>query len=145
MPVSSNVRRQKRLDLAMPSFYDPNISPDPTNWLLLEEQERINQAAKYHRKRGIRLPNTNAHATFHAIIENQIASNDEPIVRAMGRLRSQGLDRHDSIHALAWVLSQHLFEQMNANVPDGPEVMNSRYYAGVERLNAKDWLDIQSE
>ena len=129
----------------MPTFYDPNIKPDPTDWLLLEEQERINQAAKYHKKRRIRLPNANAHAAFHAIIENQIATNDDPVVRAMDRLKAQGLDRHDCIHALAWVLSQHLFEQMKADVQDGPEVMNSRYYAGVERLNAKDWLDLQSE
>ena len=136
MPVSSNVRRQKRLDLAMPNFYDSNISPDPMDWLLLEEQERINQAAKYHKKHGTRLPNTNAHATFHAIIENQIASNDGPVVRAMDRLRAQGLNRHDCIHALAWVLSQHLFEKMNADVPDEPEIMNSRYYVGVERLNS---------
>ena len=129
----------------MPNFYNPNIRPDPTEWLLLDEQERINQAAKYHKKSGIRLPNTIAHATFHAVVENQIAANDEPVVRAMDRLKAQGLDRHDCIHAVAWVLSQHLFEQMKVDVPDGPEVVNARYYAEVERINAKDWLDLQSE
>lgn len=144
-PVSSDARRQTRLDLLMPTFYDPNTKPDPADWLVLDEQVRITQAATYHKKRGIRLPNKNAHATFHAIIENQIASNDAPVVRAMDRLKAQGLDRHDCIHAIAWVLSQHLFEQMKAEVPDGPEVVNSRYYAGVERLNAKDWLGLQSE
>jgi hypothetical protein len=123
----------------MPRFYDPNQSPDPEEWLQLDEQTRIAQAEKYHKKSGIRLPNTKAHATFHAIVENQIALNEEAVIRAVERLKQQGLNRHEIIHAIAWVLSQHLFDLMKEDNEDTKEVVNARYFAEVERLNAGDW------
>ena len=129
----------------MSNYYDPTVSPDRDLWLLLDEQERILQVEKYHKKRGIRLPNTTAHAAFHVIVENQIAEGDDSVVRAMDRLKKQGLDRHDSIHAIAWVLSQHLFEQMKAESPDAKDIVNARYVAAVERLNAEDWRNQQAE
>jgi hypothetical protein len=123
----------------MPRFYDPNQSPDPEEWLQLDEQTRIAQAEKYHKKFGIRLPNTKAHATFHAIVENQIALNEEAVVRAVERLTQQGLNRHDTIHAIAWVLSQHLVDITKEDNEDSKEVVNARYFAEVERLSAEDW------
>jgi hypothetical protein len=129
----------------MPSFYDPNRSPDPQEWLRLDEQSRISQAEKYHKKGGIRLPNTRAHATFHVIVENQIAQSEEAVVRALERLKTQGLNRHDSIHAIAWVLSQHLYELMTEDNDDTKEVVNARYFAAVERLNAQDWQELGEE
>ena len=129
----------------MPRFYDPNQSPDPQEWLHLEEQARISQAEKYHKKSGIRLPNAKAHATFHVIVENQIAQNEAAIVRAMDRLKNQGINRHDSIHAIAWVLSQHLYELMTKDNEDTKEVVNVRYFAAVERLNAQDWQKLGEE
>ena len=129
----------------MSNYYDPTASPDRDLWLLLDEQERILQAEKYHKKRGIRLPNTTAHATFHVIVENQIAEGEDSVVRAMDRLKKQGLDRHDSIHAIAWVLSQHLFEQMKTESQDTKDIVNARYVAAVERLNAEDWRNQQGQ
>ena len=129
----------------MPSYYDPNRSPDPQEWLRLDEQSRIAQAEKYHKKNRIRLPNTKAHATFHAIVENQIAEGEEAAVRALERMKTQGLSRHDSIHAIAWVLSQHLYELMTEDNEDAKEVVNARYFAAVERLNAQDWRNLREE
>ena len=129
----------------MSNYYDPTVSPDRDLWLLLDEQERILQAEKYHKKRGIRLPNTTAHAAFHVIVENQIAEGDDSVVRAMDRLKKQGLDRHDSIHAIAWVLSQHLFEQMKTESPGANDIVNVLYVAAVERLNAEDWRNQRAE
>jgi len=63
----------------------------------------------------------------------------------MERLKKQGLDRHDSIHAIAWVLSQHIFEQMKAETPDDKDVMNARYVAAVEGLTADDWRNQAAE
>ena len=123
----------------MTNYYDPHVSPDAEEWLLLDEQDRILQAEKYHKKRGIRLPNTKVHATFHVIVVNQIAEGLVSVVRAMDRLARQGLDRHDAIHAVAWVLSQHVYEQMNAEQPDDKDAGNARYAAAVERLTAEDW------
>ena len=122
-----------------------SLSPDRDLWLLLDEQERILQAEKYHKKRGIRLPNTTAHAAFHVIVENQIAEGDDSVVRAMDRLKKQGLDGHDSIHAIAWVLSQHLFEQMKTESPGANDIVNVLYVAAVERLNAEDWRNQRAE
>lgn len=129
----------------MLNYYDPNLSPAPGAWLLLDEQDRIAQAAKYHKKRGLRLPNANAHATFHVMIENQIAEGEASVIRAMGRLSKQGLDRHDAIHAIGWVLSQHFFEQIKAKNPDDNAVLNARYVASVERRTADDWRNQATE
>jgi hypothetical protein len=59
--------------------YDPLKAPDPQEWLALDEQERIALAQDYHRRARIRLPNATAHATAHAIVENQIALGDETL------------------------------------------------------------------
>lgn len=124
----------------MPPFYDPHAPPDPAAWLALDEGARIRQVEKYHQKSGIRLPNVRAHATFHAIVENQIAEGLPAVVRAMARLTAQGLSRHDAVHAICWVLAQHLHGRMNTATPDEPDAANARYAAEVDRLNAQDWL-----
>lgn len=48
---------------------------------------------------------------IHVVVENQIALGDEiPVRRAVQRLMSEGLDRHDSIHAVGSVLIGHIGE-----------------------------------
>ena len=76
--------------------YDPNIAPDPQQWPQLDEQLRINLAEQHHRPEEAKLPNAEAHAIFHVIIENQIAEGLEPVQRAMKRLTGEGLSRHVS-------------------------------------------------
>ena len=124
----------------MPRYYDPNHAPDPQAWLAQAEDVRIAQAEVFHKKRRLRMPGLKAHATFHAIVENQIAEGMAAVVRAVPRLMAQGLSRHDAIHALGWVLAQHLHELMTSEQPDEPGVANARYSAQVERLQAQDWL-----
>ena len=56
-------------------------------------------------------PNAKVHAVMHAIIENQIALGDEiPVQRTAQRLMDEGLDRHDTIHAIGSVLVGHMFD-----------------------------------
>ena len=74
--------------------YDPEHAPDPAEWRALDEQVRIQLAEEHHRVARIKLPNLKAHAVFHAIVENQLAENIEPVVRAMARLTAEGLSRH---------------------------------------------------
>ena len=124
----------------MPRYYDPDQAPDPQAWLALGEDVRIAQAEVFHTKRRIRTPGPKAHAAFHAIVENQIAEGMSAVVRAVPRLMAQGLSRHDAIHAIGWVLAQHLHELMTRSQPDEPGVANARYSAEVERLQAQDWL-----
>ena len=48
------------------------------------------------------------HASFHVIVENRLATGDEPVVRAYERLRAAGLDRHTTIHALASAVTKQI-------------------------------------
>ena len=119
--------------------YDPEIPPNAEDWLALDEQERISLAERFHLREKIDLASVKAHAAFHAIVENQIALGLGPVVRAVPRLIKQGLSRHGAIHAVASVLTGQLYEQANAKSQDSAEVVQARYEAEVERLNAKEW------
>ena len=124
----------------MPNYYDPSKEPSPEEWLVLDESDRISQAEKYHKKNRIRLPSTNAHDILHVAIVNQISEREEAVTRAMARLQMQGLSRHDSIHALAWVLSQQIYEHQSTESSESDHVISAVYRSAVERINAKDWL-----
>ena len=117
--------------------YDPDHAPNPEQWLALDEQERIRLAEEHHRLARTKLPNLKAHALFHAIVENQLAEKLEPAVRAMARLMAEGLTRHESVHAIASVVAEHLYALSNGKA----DVGNSQaiYNAAVERLTAKNW------
>jgi hypothetical protein len=123
--------------------YDPLKAPDPEEWLAMDEQERISLAQDYHRRANIRLPNAEAHAVAHAIVENQIALGDEiPVRRTILRLMAEGLDRHDAIHAVGMVLMELISDVMSAADPERPERRadpNLPYYAALEKLTAESW------
>jgi hypothetical protein len=119
--------------------YDPDIAPDPTAWLALDEQERIHLCETHHRVARVKLPNVKAHAIFHAIVENQIAEGLESVIRAMARLLTEWLSRHDALHAIGSVLAEHLSETANLKTNDDTNTNQARYDAAVERLSAKEW------
>jgi hypothetical protein len=121
------------------THYDPEVPPNPTEWLALDEQLRIGLAERYHRNAREKVPNVKAHAAFHAIVENQIAEGLEPVTRAMERLMKQGLSRHDAVHAVGSVVADHFFEAMNTKDKDFGSTAQARYDAAVERLTAQEW------
>jgi hypothetical protein len=123
------------------THYDPDIAPDPADWLALDEDERIQLAEAHHRAARIKLPNAKVHAVFHTIVENQIAEGLKPIVRAMARLQGEGLSRHDALHAIGSVSAGQFFEAMKSKAPDDASVTQARYNAAVERLTAKSWRE----
>jgi hypothetical protein len=116
----------------------PEPEPEPESWLELDEEERIFLTETYHRVARIKLPNMTAHAALHAIVENQIALNLEPVVRAMHRLRKEGLTRHDAVHAIGSVVAEHLFDLKTSKNDDAAD-SQTRYHAAVERLSAASW------
>jgi len=118
--------------------YVPSQTPDSAEWLALDEQERIILVEEFHLNECIDLPNASAHATFHVIVENQLAEGDEPVVRALARLMKQGLPRHDAIHAIGSAVGEQIYDLLNRE--DTPEASRARYYAAVERLTAAAWL-----
>jgi hypothetical protein len=119
--------------------YNPERGPEPESWLELDEQERILLIETWHRVARIKLPNLTAHAALHVIVENQIALGLEPVLRAMDRLRKQGLTRHDAIHAIGSVVAENLFGLLKADQNDDAAASQARYYAAVERLTAVSW------
>jgi hypothetical protein len=119
--------------------YDPDVPPEPAEWLELDEQERIRLAVRYHKAARIRLPNATAHACFHAIVENQIAEGLEPVVRAMARLTKEGLSRHDALHAIGSVVAEQVYAATTTKDKNFADTANANYHAAVERLTAKEW------
>ena len=119
--------------------YNPERESEPESWLELDEQERIALIETWHRRARIKLPNVRAHAALHVIVENQLALNLDPVVRAMHRLRKEGLTRHDAIHAIGSVLAEHLFDILKTNQDDDAAASQARYCAAVERLTAASW------
>jgi hypothetical protein len=119
--------------------YDPLVGPDTQEWLALDEQERIDVVWDYHRKARIRLPNANVHAIVHAMVETQIALGDKiPVRRTAHRLMDAGLDRHETIHAIGWVLIQFMSDLMESQELERTEP-NAAYFAALERLTVEDW------
>ena len=119
------------------SRYDPSQTPDPAEWLDLDEQERIDRVERYHRRARIDLPNRMLHASIHVAVENQLAAEDEPTVRALARLLKEGLSRHDAVHAIGSLVAEHIYDLLK--LTDSPEALRARYYAAPERLTAAQW------
>ena len=122
--------------------YDPEIAPAPQEWLALDEGERVLRIEQYHRDARIRLPKSarHLHATIHVIVENQLALDDQTIVRStLNRLMEDGLTRHDAVHAIGSVLAEHIYDllQTESAAPDPL----APYYAALQQLTAEKWRD----
>jgi Ser-tRNA(Ala) deacylase AlaX len=120
-------------------MYDPNQEPSPDDWKSLDEAERIELVMTYHTIAGVEPPDEHLHAVIHVIVENQVALGDEtPVKATLDRLMSEGLDRHDSIHAIGSVLLNHVYELLSAggNVRGN----NEEYFEELKQLSAADWL-----
>jgi len=82
------------------------------------------------------------HALFNAIIENQAALKDEtPVAEAIMRLRMEGLDRHEAIHAIGSVLAGFFYETFNGGGTTEKFNANEAYYEKVRTLTRQKWYD----
>jgi len=117
--------------------YDPAEAPDPAEWLALDESERLDLVEAHHRRAKDRMPNPQAHAVFHVIVENQALDDDLPVRRAIRRLMGEGLDRHEAIHAVASVLAGYIHELMGGE--EASEFPTEAYNSEIERLTAESW------
>ena len=122
----------------MMDSYDPLTPPSIADWTELDESERLDLVLAYHRRRGDDLPNPDAHAVVHVIVENQAALADEtPVASVMGRLIQEGLDRHEAVHAIGYVLMGTLHGAAQSDNQADP---TSAYYRELMRLTAEKWL-----
>jgi Domain of unknown function (DUF1841) len=120
--------------------YDPSEPPDPQAWLALDEAERIRLIKAWHdaadAAQGER---PDMHAVFHAIVENQIALGDPPMVAVkLRQLLARGLDRHEAVHAISSVLAERLRLAARPGHQAGNE--SPLYEAALRRLNARRWM-----
>jgi hypothetical protein len=121
--------------------YDPEVAPNPEDWLASDEGERILRVEWYHRDARIEIPKAarRLHATLHVVVENQLASRDEPVVRALVRLMKEGLSRHDAVHAIGCVVSESIYDRLKLR--EASEAANAQYYAAIEQLTAAVWRE----
>lgn len=120
--------------------YDPELAPDPAEWLALDESERIHLIEQYHRNAKIPLPKSarRLHSAIHTVVENQLALEDQEVVRAtLLRLMQEGLTRHEASHAIGSVMAEHMYNLLQED-SDTPED-NAPYYAALQLLTAEKW------
>jgi hypothetical protein len=118
--------------------YDPEVTPDATEWLAASEEARIQLAQDFHVRAKIKLPGLKGHAAIHAIVENKIALNHPPNIRAMKRLQTGGLSRHEAIHAIGSVIAE-MFVKLHKNSDEIEEgELQPRVDAAIEALTAQN-------
>ena len=123
----------------MSFVYDPSVPPGSEEWLALTEGEQINAVLAYCEANEPGLPSVLAHAAIHTAVETQIAMGCEiPVEATHSRLLDEGLSRHDAIHAIGMILSEHMFDLMNSPAPAGDP--NIPYYDNLKKLTAQSWL-----
>jgi len=123
--------------------YHPNQAPDPEEWNALDDSERLIIIEDYHRRKRIHMPNQVLHATIHAVVENQIAMGDEFIAaETLDRLMSEGLDRHEAIHAIGSVLAEHIYGMLSG---DMQELTINQYLSRLKDLTAEKWREMGNE
>lgn len=115
--------------------YDPLTGPDPQAWLELDESERMDAVLQHHKKTGFGTGNLRGHAIVHAVVEAQIAEGLERAIAALERLQGEGLDRHESLHAIGAVLSTHLYEAATGDAGFDRE----SYDRELDALTAAAW------
>jgi hypothetical protein len=117
--------------------YKASISPDPEKWLALDEATRLELVIDFVNsyENSIEEEAQRIHAAIHVIVETQLALNTEPTIETYHRLKRQGLDRHEIIHAIGAVLSEDIFEIMKGNKENPFE----GYKLRLKKLTAKRW------
>jgi len=117
--------------------YDPLKTPDAEWWLALDEDERNILVVDYLRRARAKMPNVRAHAIFHAIVETQAAmGNEQSVAATLARLQSEGLDRHEAVHAIGSVLAGQFHGVMSGALSGD---LNRAYASALEKLNANSW------
>ena len=119
---------------------DPDVGPpSPEAWLALDEDERFQLLSEAHSplpQGHPPLPNSNVHISFHVIVENQLAMNEPPQVRAaLTRLMNDGLERHDAVHAIACLVADALADAVHEGSPFSTE----SYATALAEITPESW------
>lgn len=88
--------------------YDANKTPNRNEWLALDKTKQLTLIRDYHQNESMDDRALTSHCGMHAAVETQIAQNTPGVRDALGRLRKQGIDRHNAVHAIGLILLQHM-------------------------------------
>lgn len=121
--------------------YDPQKPPDPSSWLELDEAEQLDAVLRYHKKIRFKAGSVKIHAVVHTAVETQLAEGHQAACDALDRLLSDGLDRHEALHAVGAVFA----EQLHAVLKNQREFDNEEYERGLRELTAASWSERASE
>jgi len=116
--------------------YDPAVSPEPSEWLDLDEAARIERVLAHHAQSDAELENVDMHALMHVVVENQVALGVDPVPDTLERLIREGLDRHEAVHAIGAILAEDIFKLLSAQ--GGPRKSRA-YRIRLGKLTAKRW------
>ena len=118
--------------------YDADVAAPASEWLALDEAERVLLVEAYHRRLGIDHPQLKLHATLHTVVENQVAAREAHVLEAFARLQREGLTRHEAVHAIGLAVVEQMVEVFKSRTVAGsPPVMP--YGERVRQLTAEVW------
>ena len=115
--------------------YDPERAPDPSGWLQHDEAEQLDAVLRYHKKIGFKAGSVKIHAVVHTAIETQLAEGYKAVCDALERLLSEGLDRHEALHAVGAIFA----EQLHAVLTTRTDFDNEKYERGLSELTVASW------
>ena len=118
-------------------IYKPDVPPNSSDWLSLDEAERILLVKSHHNRIRAKLPNVTLHAAIHVTIENQLAEGIPEVQDAMGRLVKDGINRHEAIHAIGSVLAKYIFTIAKGQAK-GID-FNKKYFEDLSTLTIESW------
>ncbi len=119
--------------------YNPDKPIDPSEWLEIDEAERIGLVRDFHETLEDEMPDDalSIHSTVHVIVENQLAMGVELIPETIAKLTRQGLDRHEAIHAIGAIISEDIFNIVKCTTQ---ELSPKKYRRRLDKITAKRWL-----
>jgi Domain of unknown function (DUF1841) len=111
-------------------FLDPS-DPDDRGMLIEGEHPEYHDALADPGSGTVDGVNPRLHITVHEIVANQLWDDDPPEVwQAAKRLSATGMDRHDVLHAIGEVLTEHLYGALTGSGPSDP----ARYVEQIDML-----------
>lgn len=99
----------------------------------------------YHVQSRIGMTNLKLHALMHVNVENMLTQGRGPMTRALARLQTDGLSRHEAIHALAAVWLAHPVDSYSGDAGLSAREKQLAFNRAVETLSAEKWMLLNEE
>ena len=113
------------------------MQPDAARFKLVRRAHRLLNKKKI---------NIDVHAVLHVIVENQIALIDPPETAvAVERMVSEGLDRHDALHAAALIVARHHPDDDDLTADRMDEALNQALASDMAELNRTVYEQLVAE